>query len=63
MIQAAGVPGAVRECLIGPAHCSCNTGKNTMLAGSEITRWPDEGGALSAQMCFIVGALSPFQVE
>jgi len=22
-IQAAGVPGAVRECLIGPAHCSC----------------------------------------
>lgn len=33
-----GVPGADRECLIIPTHCSCNNGK------PEITEWPREVG-------------------
>ena len=27
-----------------PTHCSCNGGKNTILANSESARWPSRGG-------------------
>jgi len=31
------------KCHVIPAHCSCSTGKDRMLAGSEIIRWSNEG--------------------
>ena len=55
MIQAAGVSGTVRECLIVLTHCTvartrkyqivptlctCSQNKNTMLAGPDIATWP-----------------------
>ena len=55
MIQATGVSGAVRECLIVlthwtvartrkyqivPTHCTCSQNKNITLAGPDIATWP-----------------------